>query len=348
METEVTMKNTKKEMLEIISNLQKEMEHIEKAALNPQKIKQEQKEVSVIQRAEAVVKSDLNAQMNSLKTAIAKELSEISDKFENEISSYKNLLEATDIKKKELETIYGIEREALSLTLLIESQKKQKEDFELSFKQRQGNLNTEINAAKLNWEKEKKDFIEASKEQKTLLDKERKREAEEYDYKTNREREIERNKYADEIEKVKKDITAKKEEYEKFYQTKTEEIVLREEAVSEREKKMSELEKTVEAYPEELEKAVNKAIADTEKRISNDFQKNEILLSQTHVGEINVLNAKIAAFEATVKDQAKQIEKLAQSQEKAYDKVQSIANKAVEGAAERLNNITVKVPKTEV
>ena len=51
MDTEVTMKNTKKEMLDIISNLQKELDQKEKAALNPQKIKQEQKEQTVIQRA---------------------------------------------------------------------------------------------------------------------------------------------------------------------------------------------------------------------------------------------------------------------------------------------------------
>ena len=358
MEPDVTMKNTKKEMLDIINNLQKEFDKKEKAALNPQKIKQEQKEQTVIHRAEKVVKSDLNIQMNNLKTAIAKELSDIAEKLEIEISGYNNLLEAIEIKKKELETIYGIENEALNLTLLIESQKKQKEDFESNFRQKQENLElnlkqkkdileTEINDNKLTWETEKKVFIEASKEQKTQLEKERKREAEEYLYKTKRIREIEQNKYSDEIEKVKKDIACKKEEYEKFYQAKSEELALKEEAVTDREKKMAVLEKAVETHPVELEKVVNKAINDTEIRISSDCQKNETLLKQTHAGEINVLKAKIAAFETTVKDQAKQIEKLAQLQEKAYDKVQCIANKAVEGASERMRNITVKVPKSE-
>jgi hypothetical protein len=358
MDTEVTMKNTKKEMLDIISSLQEDLIKKEKSALNPQKIKQEQKEVAVTQHAETLVKSDLSIQMNNLKAAIAKELSGVAEKLESEVSSYKNLLEAINIKKREVETIYGIEKEALNLALLIESQKKQKEDFEVNFNQRQEalelslkqekeNLETGINEARLNWEKEKSVFITTMKEQKDLSEKERKREAEEYAYKTKREREIERNKYTDEIEKVKKDIVLKKEEYERFYQTKTEEIVLREDAVSEREKKMSELEKAVTAYPIELEKSVGKAVADTEKRMMSDCQKNEVLLKQTHAGEVNVLNAKITALESTVKDQAKQIEKLTQSQEKAYDKVQSIANKAVEGASERMKNITVKVPKSE-
>jgi hypothetical protein len=49
-------------------------------------------------------------------------------------------------------------------------------------------------------------------------------------------------------------------------------------------------------------------------------------------GERNVLKARIEALQNTVQQQAEQITKLAQQQELAYEKVQNIAVRAIEGA----------------
>ncbi len=64
-------------------------------------------------------------------------------------------------------------------------------------------------------------------------------------------------------------------------------------------------------------------------------------------GEKNVFLTKISALESLVKDQAKQIEKLNGQQEKAYEKVQDIASKAVAGASDRPQNITLKSSEVE-
>jgi hypothetical protein len=50
-------------------------------------------------------------------------------------------------------------------------------------------------------------------------------------------------------------------------------------------------------------------------------------------GEKNVLTAKIAALERTVKDQAEQLTRLQEQAEKAYAQVQEIAVRAIEGSA---------------
>ncbi|MEI6211756.1 MAG: hypothetical protein WCR06_09045 [bacterium] len=50
-------------------------------------------------------------------------------------------------------------------------------------------------------------------------------------------------------------------------------------------------------------------------------------------GERNVLNARLDSLQATVKHQAEQIAQLTQQHELAYEKVQNIAVRAIEGSA---------------
>lgn len=65
--------------------------------------------------------------------------------------------------------------------------------------------------------------------------------------------------------------------------------------------------------------------------------------------KLKVLEAKISALESLVKDQAKQIEKLNNQQEKAYQQVQDIAAKAaVKGVTGRPQAITVKTAERDV
>ncbi len=69
-------------------------------------------------------------------------------------------------------------------------------------------------------------------------------------------------------------------------------------------------------------------------------------LQKEFEGERNVLKGKIESLEQLVKDQAKRIEALSAQQEKAYEKVQDIANKAVSGAGERHNQRWPSEPRT--
>jgi predicted RNase H-like nuclease (RuvC/YqgF family) len=57
------------------------------------------------------------------------------------------------------------------------------------------------------------------------------------------------------------------------------------------------------------------------------------LLTREFDGERNVLNTRISSLEKTVEQQTAQLIKLSQQLETAYQKVQDIALKAVEGSA---------------
>jgi len=358
MNTEVSMKNTKKEMLDIISDLKKKMDEKEKSRLNPEKVKEESRKVEIIKKADQTADSDLSTLIHQLKISITKELTDLSDNIGAENLKYQNIKDAIELKQAELADIYGIEKATADLAVVLEAQNRAKEEFdsEMTDKRKKledeltnkhEKLETEIRETKLSWEKEKSAYVSAFQEEKEKDKKERKREIEEYQYQLKRTRELENNKFADDMEKLEKEIIQKKEHFDKIQEAKNIELAKREKTISEREKIMNELQKQVDLFPAQLEKSINSSINETEKRLVRDFSKNEELLIKGFEGERNVLQAKVNALESQCKDQAKQIEKLNIQQENAYEKVQDIASKAVAGSSDRLQNVLLKTAENE-
>ncbi len=352
MNEEINMKNTKKEMLDAIATMQKDIEKKEESALNPEKIKEVKQKKEVIKLADKAAESDLGSQIYKLKQSINNELSSLSEKLEDEAKQYKNLQGAIKLKQEELEDIYGIEKETIGLATLLETQKSVKEEFDANIKSEKADfeaksdvekklLEETISQTKESWEKEKVAYLANLKEEKTQNEKDCKRNKEEYDYKIQREREIEQNNYADKIAKLDKEISEKNETFSKTIAEKEDELKTREDTVEIREKTINDLEQKVNEFPVKLEREVLAAVKSAEKNLANLFNQEKIILEKGFEGEKNVYEAKISALESQVKEQAKLTEKLSSQQEKAYDKIQDIANKAVSSASERPSNITV-------
>ena len=356
-EQEASMKNTKKEMLDMIKSLQDGIVEREKTKLNAEQTREETKKIKTVETADRTVASNLSTELHSLKISINKELTVLSDKIEAEAEKYKNLNQAINLKQIELEEIYGIEKEAAKLAAILEAQNQTKENFEKEMREKRerqeheltakrNQLEVQIAETKTFWEKEKSEYFETFVEEKSKNKKEQIREHEEYEYQLKRTRELEQNKFADEKEQIKREMKQKKDEFEQFQQTKSMELDEREKHIAERELVMNELREKVDSFPAQLDKVVNSAEKQTDKMLSERFSQNEALLLKGFEGEKNVLETKIISLESLVKDQAKQIDKLNIQQEKAYTQVQDIASKAVAGSADRPQNITVQTAET--
>ena len=85
--------------------------------------------------------------------------------------------------------------------------------------------------------------------------------------------------------------------------------------------------------PAELSAAVARAAKEAADKAQRDAAAREELLKREFAGERNVFTTRIESLEATVKEQAAQLQKLSQQAEKAYVQVQDIAVKAIEGSS---------------
>ncbi|NOR25973.1 MAG: hypothetical protein GQ542_16610 [Desulforhopalus sp.] len=337
-----SMKNTKKELLDVIEKMQHEMTQKEQNLLNPEKVKKETKTKEIVKEAEEITSSILTTQIHDLKVAIAQELSDLAEKIASEAKKYTVIQEAIELKQAELEEIYGIEKHAASLAAILESNHQVKNQFEKEMALQREKLKDEISETRATWENEKKDYKDTSIEEQKSRDKKRKREEDEYIYNLQRSRSIEENNFADKSAALEKEIAEKKEKIDRHVKEKTTLLDDREQQIIQREKTMDNLEKSVHNFPDELETAINSAIEKKENELTAIFTQEKALLTKGSEGEQKVLETKNSGLESLVSDQAKQIEKLNSQQEKAYLQVQDIASKAVSGAAERPQAITVK------
>jgi hypothetical protein len=234
---------------------------------------------------------------------------------------------AVESKERELQELYGIEKAATTLAALIEAQHQKRQDFDVDLSRQKEELTREIEVTRADWEKEKKSHEAELREREALEKKSREREKDEFAYVFKREQQSVRDKLADDKATLEKEILAKRETLGK-------EMAEREKAVATQERELTELRQRAAAWPKDVESAVDKAVKETTDRLKLEAKNREELLRKEGEGERNVFAARTEALEKMNKDLSDQGTKLSKQLEAAYQKVQEIAEKAIEGSSQ--------------
>jgi len=337
--------NTKQQMLDAYNALLKQLEEKEKTELKPEEKKEKIKNEKVIKNADVLSTEGVVKGAANLKMEIGRMLAGLSDRLEEETDKYIKIKEAIEIKEKELGEIYEIEKEAKTLSALLEAQAQKREEFENEIYAKKMNLETEIKAKFEEWEKEKKTYESKIKEEKIEDEKAKRREKEEYDYFLKRQQQTIKDKFEDEKANQEKELQRARFEIEK-------EFGEREKKISEKEGELNELRKKTAEFSKEINLAVAKAVKEIKEKLELEAQNREELSKRGFEGERNVLLAKIDSLEKTTKEQKTQIENLTAQLEKAYQKVQDIAVKAVGGFSDfslmnKLQNQSIEQTKKQ-
>lgn len=318
--------STKKEMLDAYNELLQELDEKSKATLSPQKVVEEKQKQAISKKADELTAGSVIKSIGDLKLEISGLLSKLSDTLEKEVNKYGDLQKAVELKESELKEIYEIEKSAYTLATLIETQNKKREEYENDMSAKRKTFEEEIEQIKKEWEKEKKQYELQLKERDLAERKTREREKEEYLYNFEREQKLAKDTFEDEKLKFEKEIKLKKEELER-------DIALREQKIAERENELNEFRQKVSQFPKELEAAVSKAIRENTERLKQETKNQEDLLKKEFAGEKNVLDTRIAILEKINAEQSAEIKELSKKLEAAYQKVQDIALKTIEGAS---------------
>ena len=328
----VSMTNTKKELLEAYEEAKEHVESLSKDLLDAEKARQRLEKKVATATADAQAEQDPLHRLHDLRGTISRELTELAEHFETEIETYRKIQSAIETKKEELNTIYEVETAASDLAALIDAQRVKKEQFEREMQDQKGAFEAEMEEIRTQWQREKADRDRRVKEQAEAIDKQRQREKEEYEYTFARDKAQRKNTLDDELQILEKELTVKRSGFENETQNRTAELDTREKIITDREKDMETLQKEVESFPRRNEAAVQKAVADTTEGLTRNFKGDKALMDARFEGERNVLMGKIEALEKMVALQAAQISDLAKKNELAYEKVQDIANRAVTSA----------------
>ncbi|MFQ5542936.1 MAG: hypothetical protein ACE5FY_01140 [Nitrospiria bacterium] len=330
---EISPRNTKAELLAAYKGLLEQVNLREKEGLDPEKKSQKKKKEDTLSEAKSITSEGVVKGVRNVQNEINTLLTHLSDRLSAEVGKLKKIEETIQIREEELKEIYEIDKSAATLAALIESQHKKKDTFEVEMKEKKELLLQEIADTRKKWQLEQDQYLAAVKEAKETEKKKREREKEEFQYAHNREIQLAKDRFADELtvlqaekEAVKKETLELNEQSELLFSKRENDIKIKEE-------EFKTLQEKVENFPLELEKAVTKAMKAVTDKITLEYEYKEKLLRQTFEGEKNVLKTQIDSLEKTVEEQSEKMARLSDLQEIAYQKVQDVAVRAIEGAS---------------
>lgn len=316
------MSNTKKEMLAAYNALVKQLQDKKEGELAPLARKEEKKSKEITKAVDSLAPGGIVKSIGELKTEMGNLLNRISNAMEEEVNKYVKVKEGIEIKEKELREIYEIEKNAQTLTALIESHAQKGEEFENEMSNKKEEFDRQMNQSRQEWEREKKLNEIKQKEFEEAEKKRRQRQKEEFEYSFKRQKQAERDKFEDEKTRLKKEMKANKEAAEK-------DLAEREARIAEKEDELNDMRNEVNSFPKKLESAANKAIKETTEKYNLERKNAQELQNKVFEGERNVLLTKIETLEKRVKEQNEQIIRLSQQLDEAYQKIQNIAVKSI-------------------
>lgn len=316
----------RKEVAEAIASAKTQVDEQRDQQSSPELQARERAAASAVQAAnelsvDAVVKS-----IAEIKLTVGRTLSELSDRLEDQVRSYRQISDAVGVKEKELAELFEIERSAATLLSVVQAQRVKQEQFEQEMADEKRELDAEIEKTRADWEAEKNQREADLKSADELEQQRQKRVRDEFNYTFAREQKTMKDQLADERARLEREIAEQKRAHD---QTTAE----REKLLAAREGELAGLAKRVENFPAELEASVKKAVEIETRQLKSDAMNKEELLKRDFAAERNVLAGRVSALEDALKERDNRIEKLLAQLEKAQALVHETALRSIEGAS---------------
>jgi colicin import membrane protein len=326
-------RSSRRALAEAVAEAEQTVAEREEADARPEERAAAKVAGEAVAAADALSSEDVVRSIGELKSTITRTLTQLADRLEEEVGKYGHIRRAIAAKETELKEIYEIQRTASTLQGMIETHQRKQEEMERAFQTEKADLDREIETTRTQWEIERQQHDQEVKERDTAEQKRRQRELDEYKYGFARQQQVARDQANDESAKVQKELADRKAESERQWVEREKSIAQREQELTSREQELVELRARVAGFAKDLQAAIDQAEARAAERIEKQHQAVQELLRRELEGEKNVLAARIAGLERTVKEQAEQVTRLEQQAEKAYAQIQEIAVRAIEGSA---------------
>ena len=296
---EITLKNTKAEILEALNQALEREKNINKTKSDPQKEEVERKKKESISESKENIKQNI-----------------FSDEL---INKFKNLETAIEALEEKLKNLYGLEGELNNFTLVVNAEKDFLADLEIKKKVETEKLETSIQELEALYKKKNKELEEEYATKAKALKLERDREVEEYDYKLKREREIVNNKWED--EKKIREVNLKNLEDEAKKKLKE---------VTEKETYLKELEQKVEGIPEMMLKEYERGRKEATAELKKEQEYQTELLKKDFQNTIDRQADKIKSLEGELEKISALNVSMQDKMDKAYVEMKELATKTVE------------------
>ena len=193
-------------MAEVVAEVEKSAAGRKEADVKPEERIAAKAVSQSVAAADAISGEDVVRSIAELKSTIARTLTQLSDRLEEEVNKYSQVRRAIAAKDAELIEIFEIQRSASTLLAVLEAQQRKQEEMEREFQTEKERLDREIETTRVQWEQETKQREHDTQERDAAEQKRRVREQEEYKYSFAREQQLARDQFSDELAKSQKEL----------------------------------------------------------------------------------------------------------------------------------------------
>jgi hypothetical protein len=337
METVVSEKNTKAEILKAYETL---LQDVQKAKSDiPKQIQETKQKAEILEKVSGISNEGIVKNITELKSNLGNSLDNMLQNLTGEFKKLEEIRAAIVLEKKTLEDLYSLSANTDSLATMLLVHKEKKENFEKTMKETENAFANEMAEKKAQWELEKSKQKADEKEYADDLTKRRKREEEEYAYNLKIKRQKEQDEYDTRKSQLEKELVDKKTSFEQ-------EIAHREAALKNAEAELSELRKNNAEFPVKLDKALKDKEAEITKQLQSKYGFEIKLMEKQNEADTRLNGQIIVSLQEKIKEQQEQLKEYADKANRAEANVKDIAVKAIENAS-KVRMITTKSEKED-
>lgn len=298
-DTEISLKNTKSEILDALNVALEREAAAKRVKANP--VAEEKK------KTEACM-------VESSREAVGKKV--FSDEL---IKKFNDLETAIKIEEARLSELYGIEKELQSLTLAINAGKDASEKIEAEKSAKSADAQAALQALRDSYNQKNEELKAEYEAHAKQLKLEREREAEEFAYSQKRTRTLENNKWEDEKNRREAELAEKEQKAA---------AILAEAQV--KADYLAELEKKAAEIPALVEKEKSNAVKAAVDTLSRDFEHKTALLEKDYTNTISRLEFQVESLTQELKKANAFSDSVQLKLDKAYSEMRELASKTVE------------------
>jgi hypothetical protein len=321
---EISMKSTKEQILNAYQAAMTELE--DRQVDEPSVTKQNEKKIALVNKAKQTNADSIVNVLANLKLDIIKQIDGLSEQLISEFTKLTEIQEAVAIEQNHLKELYDINETTKTLSALILAQQEKKDSFEQHIEEETERFEQEMEQKKEQWKQQQEALTAEYKEIKEQLEKNRKREEEDYKYNLDLKRKKEADEYMLKKTALEKELIDMRGDLDK-----------RAEVIKNQEVEFVSMQQKIVGFAKEIAEVRE----ETAKNISNQLEtqhNHTIALRDKEVeGECKLSEQKIVALESKIKEQEQLVLQLTQKADTVVTQIQAIACRALDTSAQRYN-----------
>ena len=319
-------KDSKEKILQSFAQILAEKKKIDSKVATKEQEAEKEKNQQILESVASYTSDSIVKGLADLQLDFANIINGLSERLSAETSKLDELKRAIEVEKQHLQELQQVRVVADALHILTQEHQEKLNALQQNSSHQQEELEKDITRWRKVWEKEQQEFDAEVAEKTELLNRDRQRQEEEYNYEEQQLRKVETDDYQERKRLLERDLQEKGRELEKDWSE-------REQFLTDNQALFDENKQKVAGFEEELKQAYLKSKDEAIQEINREAKVKADLFEKEWDGTKQGYELKIQSLEQAIQRQIEQIADISAQLQAAMKQAQDLAMRAFSSSA---------------